>query len=52
MRQLAFLAGSSRSVKAIDITEIDSTIDTADERTVRLAALVILEFAAGLSTRI
>jgi arginase family enzyme len=52
MRQLAFLAGSSHSVKAIDITEIDSTIDTADERTVRLAAIVILEFAAGLSTRI
>jgi arginase family enzyme len=51
IRQLAFLAGSAPSVKAIDITEIDSTNDTTDERTVRLAALVILEFAAGLSTR-
>jgi formimidoylglutamase len=51
IRQLAFLAGSSPSVKAIAITEIDSTIDTADQRTVRLAALVILEFVAGLSTR-
>ncbi len=52
IRQFAFLAGASTSVKAIDITEIDSTIDSQDQRTVRLAALVILEFAAGLSTRI
>jgi arginase family enzyme len=52
IRQFAFLAGASTSVKAIDITEIDSTIDSQDQRTVRLAALVILEFAAGLSTLI
>lgn len=52
LRQFAFLAGSSNSVIAADITEIDSTIDSADERTVRLAALLILEMVAGFSTRI
>jgi formiminoglutamase len=36
----------------MDITEIDSTIDTSDTRTIRLAALVILEAVAGLYTRI
>ena len=51
IRQFAFLAGSSRQVVGIDITEIDSTIDSDDERTVRLAALVVLETIAGFSTR-
>jgi arginase family enzyme len=51
LRQLAFLAGSSTMVKAIDITEIDAAKDSADERSVRLAALAILEIAAGFSTR-
>jgi len=50
LRQFAFLAGSSPSVIGADITEIDSTKDSADERTVRLAALVVLELAAGFST--
>jgi len=51
IRQFAFLAGSSRQVVGIDITEIDSTVDSDDERTVRLAALVVLETIAGFSTR-
>jgi formiminoglutamase len=51
LRQFAFLAGSSHGVKAIDITEIDATKDSADERTVRLGSLVVLEFLAGFSTR-
>ena len=51
LRQFAFLAGSSPSVVGADITEIDATKDSADERTVRLAALVVLELAAGFSTR-
>ena len=51
LRQFAFLAGSSPSVIGADITEIDATKDSADERTVRLAALVVLEIAAGFSTR-
>jgi formiminoglutamase len=52
IRQFAFLAGASNSVISMDITEIDSTKDSEDERTTRLAALVILEAIAGLSTRI
>lgn len=52
IRQFAFFAGTSQEVNSIDITEIDSTIDSADGRTVRLAALVILEAIAGLSTRV
>ena len=51
LRQFAFLAGSSLSVIGADITEIDASKDSADERTVRLAALVVLEMAAGFSTR-
>ena len=51
LRQFAFLAGSSLSVIGADITEIDASKDPADERTVRLAALVVLEMAAGFSTR-
>ena len=51
IRQFAFLAGSSPSVIGADITEIDSTKDSSDQRTVRLAALVVLELIAGYSTR-
>jgi arginase family enzyme len=52
IRQFAFLAGQSRAVVSMDITEIDSTVDSSDARTIRLAALVTLEAIAGLSTRI
>ncbi len=51
IRQFAFFAGSSKEVVSVDITEIDSAKDSSDERTIRLAALVILEITAGLSTR-
>jgi len=51
IRQFAFLAGASQSVIGIDVTEIDSEKDSADERTVRLAALVVLEMIAGYSAR-
>lgn len=51
LRQLAHLAGRSPAVKAIDITEIDASADAPDQRTVRLAALLILEAAAGLALR-
>jgi len=47
----AFLAGLDRRVRAIDIAEVDATRDAADERTVRLAALCVLEVAAGLALR-
>ena len=51
LRQAAFLAGANYKVRAIDITEIDPKRDSKDERTVRLAALLVLEIAAGFKTR-
>jgi arginase family enzyme len=51
LRQFANLAGSSPLVRQIDITEIDATADTPDQRTIRLGALLILEAAAGLARR-
>jgi formiminoglutamase len=46
-RHLAFEAGRYSQVRSVDFTEIDASIDSADGRTVRLAALAILELAAG-----
>jgi formiminoglutamase len=51
LRQLAFLLARSPLVRAIDIAEVDATVDTSDERTVRLAALLVLEAASGLCIR-
>ncbi|MEI7813667.1 MAG: arginase family protein [Coriobacteriia bacterium] len=51
LRQLAFLLARSPLVRGIDITEIDATLDAPDHRTVRLAALLVLEAAAGLGLR-
>ena len=51
LRQVAFLAGANYKVRAVDITEIDPKRDSKDERTVRLAALLVLEIAAGYKTR-
>lgn len=47
----AYRAGRDRQVRSIDITEVDATRDAADERTIRLAALCVLEAAAGLASR-
>jgi formiminoglutamase len=51
LMQAAFLAGCDPRVRAVDVTEVDATRDAADERTVRLAALCLLEVAAGLALR-
>ncbi len=51
LRRFAFLAGRSTKVRSIDITEIDAAADAPDQRTVRLAALLILEAACGLASR-
>ena len=51
IRQFAFLAGGSSQVIGADITEIDAAKDSTDERTLRLAALIVLELIAGFSTR-
>jgi formiminoglutamase len=52
LRMLAFLLASDSRVRVIDITEIDAEADTPDCRTVRLGALLVLEAAAGLATRL
>ena len=51
LREFAELAGRTPAVKSMDITEIDATADSEDQRTVRLGALLILEAAAGLARR-
>lgn len=52
LRELAHRFGCNSHVRAIDITEIDATIDAPDQRTVRLAALLVLEAAAGYAMRL
>lgn len=39
-------------VRSADLVEIDATADAPDGRTVRLAALCVLEFAAGVAIRL
>ncbi|MEY4136897.1 MAG: hypothetical protein RL205_1025 [Actinomycetota bacterium] len=51
LRQAASIAASDARVRSMDLAEIDATIDSADQRTVRLAALCILEAAAGVLSR-
>jgi len=51
LRQAAFFLAADKRVRALDITEIDASIDSDDQRTVRLAALLVLEAAAGFASR-
>lgn len=51
LRAAAFLAGADPRVVALDVTEVDATADPPDGRTVRLAALCVLDAAAGLASR-
>lgn len=51
LRQAAFLAGKDARVRAIDIVEIDPLMDAPDGRTVRLAALLVLEATCGVALR-
>ncbi len=51
LRRITRLLATDRRVKGIDIAEVDATADTPDGRTVRLAALLVLEAAAGLALR-
>jgi formiminoglutamase len=51
LRTLVYLLARDPRVRAIDITEVDPSIDSPDGRTVRLAALLVLEAAAGLAAR-
>jgi formiminoglutamase len=51
LRHAVRLVASDKRVRALDITEIDAAIDSDDQRTVRLATLLVLEAAAGLASR-
>ena len=51
LRAAARAAGAHPAVRSIDLTEVDATADAPDGRTVRLAALCVLEAAAGLAAR-
>ena len=51
LRAAARAAGAHPAVRSVDLVEIDATADAPDERTVRLAAVCVLEFAAGVSRR-
>lgn len=51
LRAAARAAGSDPRVVSLDLTEVDATADAPDQRTVRLAALCVLEFAVGVALR-
>lgn len=51
LRAAARAAGAHPAVTSIDLTEVDAAADTPDARTVRLAALCVLEIIAGVAER-
>lgn len=51
LRALVRALASGGSVHSADIAEVDATADAPDGRTVRLAALCVLELLAGLASR-
>ncbi|KQY77412.1 formimidoylglutamase [Microbacterium sp. Root1433D1] len=51
LRALARAVASDSRVVSADLAEVDATADADDARTVRLAALCVLELLAGLASR-
>lgn len=51
LREGVYLVARDSRVRALDITEVDATADAPDQRTVCLAALCVLEAAAGFASR-
>lgn len=51
LRQATRAVATHPLVESIDFTEVDSSADSPDGRTVRLVALCVLEAAAGLAER-
>ncbi|MGO1241231.1 MAG: arginase family protein, partial [Cellulosimicrobium funkei] len=49
LRALVRAAALDGRLRSADVVEVDATADAPDGRTVRLAALCVLELAAGLS---
>ncbi|RBO72027.1 formimidoylglutamase, partial [Microbacterium sp. H6] len=48
---LSRAVAADRRVASADLAEVDATADADDARTVRLAALCVLELLAGLAAR-
>ena len=51
LRALVRKAAEDPRLRSVDIAEVDALADSADQRTVRLAALCVLEVAAGITLR-
>lgn len=51
LRALVRAAARDDRLRSADVVEVDATADAPDGRTVRLAALCVLELAAGLALR-
>ena len=51
LRAIARAAGAHPAVTSVDITEVDAAADAPDGRTVRLAALCVLEIIRGVAQR-
>ena len=51
LRALTRAVATDSRVVSADIVEVDATVDTEDARTVRLAALCVLELLAGRASR-
>ncbi len=51
LRAAARAAGAHPAVTSVDITEVDAAADAPDGRTVRLAALCVLEIIEGVESR-
>ncbi|MGN7701934.1 arginase family protein [Cellulosimicrobium sp. 22601] len=51
VRALVRAAAVDERLRSADVVEVDATADSPDGRTVRLAALCVLELAAGLARR-
>lgn len=51
LRALVRAAARDDRVRSVDVVEVDATADAPDGRTVRLAALCVLEVLAGLALR-
>ena len=51
LRRIARILVRDPRVKGVDIAEVDATADTDDQRTVKLAAMLVLEACAGYALR-
>ena len=51
LRRVARLLARDPRVRGVDIAEVDVTADTADQRTVKLAAMLVLESLTGYAQR-